>query len=87
MTRTDLTSLPEIGKVTAEQLRAVGIPDTETFRAVGAREAFLRIRSQLDPGACIQLLTGLEAAVQGVRAGDLSPQIRADLNRWKKSLG
>ena len=86
MSESDLMSLPEIGAVTAQQLLAVGIDTPAALRALGAKEAFLRIRDQLDPGACIALLTGLEAAVQGVRARDLEPQTRADLNRWKKGL-
>ncbi len=77
-----LTDLPEIGAVTAKQLIAVGISDAEALRAVGAREAFMRIRDQLDPGACVQLFTGLECAVRGIRAKELSPDDRAELRAW-----
>ena len=86
MSESDLTSLPEIGAVTAKQLVTVGIDTPDALRTVGAKEAFLRIRDQLDPGACIALLHGLEAATQGVRARDLEPQVKADLNQWKKDL-
>ena len=84
--RTDLTNLPEIGRVTAEELIAVGVPDAATLREIGAKAAFERIRSRLDPGACIQLLWGLTAAVEGVRVRELSPQTKADLRAWHRSL-
>ncbi|MCL2803611.1 MAG: TfoX/Sxy family protein [Micrococcales bacterium] len=83
---TDLTKLPEIGAVTARQLKAVGIEDAETLREVGARQAFGRIRSQLDPGACLALLRGLEAATRGIRAVELPPQDKAELLAWYKHL-
>jgi DNA transformation protein len=82
----DLTSLPEIGKVSAEHLEAVGIPDAATLRQVGAREAFERIRAQRDPGACLAMFTGLECAVRGVRASELSAEDRAELRAWFRSL-
>ena len=53
MSESDLMTLPEIGAVTARQLVSVGIDTPEELRAVGSKEAFLRIRERLDPGACI----------------------------------
>ncbi|MDR0592059.1 MAG: TfoX/Sxy family protein [Bifidobacteriaceae bacterium] len=53
----DLTALPEIGTVLAGHLAAVGIPNADTLRDVGAREAFLRIRTRVDRGACVRMLT------------------------------
>ncbi|MDR1294892.1 MAG: TfoX/Sxy family protein [Bifidobacteriaceae bacterium] len=81
-----LTDLPEIGPVTAKQLGAVGIGDAETLRELGAREAFSRIRGELDPGACLQLLTGLECAVRGITAAALAPDERAELRSWFRAL-
>jgi TfoX C-terminal domain. len=81
-----LTDLPEIGTVTARQLVAVGIEDADVLREVGAPEAFIRIREHLDPGACIQLFTGLECAVRGIRAKHLSPADRAELRARFHSL-
>jgi DNA transformation protein len=83
---TSLTDLPEIGPVTAAQLAAVGIHHAEALRAVGEREAFNRIRLQVDSGACLQLLYGLEGAVQGLRAHDLAPDDKAELCQWFRSL-
>ncbi|MDR1766918.1 MAG: TfoX/Sxy family protein [Propionibacteriaceae bacterium] len=82
----DLTSLPEIGPVTARQLAEVGILDADTLRSLGSREAFLRIRAEVDPGACVQMLTGLECAVRGIRASELPPADKAELRDWFRQL-
>jgi len=83
---TSLTSLPEVGPVLAGHLTAVGIPDAETLREVGTHEAFLRIRAQRDPGTCLSMLTGLDAAIRGVRATALPPEVKADLRAWFRGL-
>jgi len=83
---TKLTDLPEIGSVTAGQLTAVGVADADQLSAIGAKAAFLLIRDQLDPGACVQLLQGLEAAVRGLRAPALPPEVKADLRAWFRAL-
>jgi len=82
----DLTALPEIGPVVAGQLIAVGIENAGQLRACGAADAFMRIRTELDPGACIHLLLALEAAIQGVRTTALDPAVRQDLRDWFRSL-
>ncbi|MFQ7301561.1 MAG: TfoX/Sxy family DNA transformation protein, partial [Beduini sp.] len=53
-----LLELPNIGKETARQLEEVGIHDAEELRLVGGKEAWLRIKTSIDPGACIHLLYG-----------------------------
>ena len=79
MAATDLVSLPEIGAVTARELVDVGIADAVALREVGAREAFLRIRDQLDPGVCFHLFSALECGVRGVRSTQLTDDERAQL--------
>jgi DNA transformation protein len=83
----DLTDLPEIGPYAARLLEAAGVADAASLRTLGAREAFLRIRSQADPGACCQLLTGLECAVRGVRQRDLPAEDKTELREWYRALG
>ena len=61
-----LKDMPNIGPVAAEALEKVGIETPEQLREVGAKEAWLRIRAQVDPVACLHLLQGLEAAVEGI---------------------
>jgi len=82
----DLTKLPEIGPVLAAHLIAVGIPDAKTLRQVGSHEAFLRIRAQRDPGACLHLLMALEAGTQGVRTTALTPAEKNDLKTWMHDI-
>ena len=49
----ELTDLPNIGPVLADNLRRVDINIPEELRAVGACEAWLRIRARVDSGACL----------------------------------
>lgn len=81
-----LTDLPEIGAVTARQLAAVRIGDADALREAGAEEAYLRIRDELDPGACVRLFTGLECAVRGISAKELSEEEKAQLARRFRQL-
>ena len=48
----ELTDLPNIGPKLADNLRQVGVGTPEQLRKLGPREAFLRIRAQVDPAAC-----------------------------------
>jgi len=77
----ELTTLPNIGKVVAERLKLAGIPDAETLRALGSREAFLRIRATGEPG-CLSMLCGLEGAVRGVRWHLLPNEVKDELKRF-----
>lgn len=75
---TDLSTLPNIGKDTASKLRQAGINSAEELLATGAEQAFLRLQA-LDPGACIQLLYGLEGAAEGIKDKELSPEKKHEL--------
>lgn len=79
-----LTDMPSLGPVTAENLKKVGIETPEQLREIGAKEAWLRIRMQVDDGACLHLLQGLEAAVEGIPKKTLSSEKRAELNEFFK---
>lgn len=75
---TDLSQLPNIGKDTKAKLIQVGISSAEELIATGTEQAFLRLQT-LDPGACIQLLYGLEGAIEGIQANMLSNNIKQQL--------
>lgn len=77
----DLSSLPNVGKVLEQNLRAVGIHTREQLRDVGSREAFLRIRL-LDPGACLHMLYGLEGAVRGIKDSHLDKETKLGLKAF-----
>ena len=78
----ELTGLPNIGTVLAENLRRVGITSAEELRAAGACEAWLRIRTQVDPGACFHQLTALAGAEMGLPKQELPPERKAELRAF-----
>ena len=55
----ELKYLPNIGPVLAANLQKIGIENAETLRTVGAEEAWLRIRLEVDTGACLHQLQAL----------------------------
>ena len=83
---TKLSELPNVGKVLEANLIAVGITTPEELRAVGTIAAFMRIKTEIDPGACVQMLCGIEGAVQGIRDRDLSQEKKNELKEFFRSL-
>lgn len=81
-----LTDLPNIGPKLAENLNRIGVTTPEELRALGAEGAFLRIRAQVDPTACLHQLEALAGAAEGVRKSLLSPERKAELKTWYRSL-
>ena len=81
-----LTDLPNIGPKLADNLRRVGLDKPEAFRAVGAEEAFLRIRAQVDPAACFHQLTALAGAELGIPKKALSAEKKTQLRAFFDSL-
>lgn len=69
----ELTELPNIGPVLADNLRRIGITTAEELRSAGACEAWLRIRTQVDRGACFHQLTALAGAEAGIPKKELPP--------------
>ena len=78
----ELTELPNIGPVLAENLRRGGVASAEDLRAVGACEAWLRIRTRVDSDACFHQLTALAGAELGVPKKELSPERKAALRAF-----
>jgi DNA transformation protein and related proteins len=74
----DLTTLPNLGKVLAEQLETVGIANSTQLKAVGAEQAFARLAT-LDESACINMLYALEGAIQGIRWHQLPSDRKKEL--------
>lgn len=81
-----LTDLPNIGPVLAGNLEKIGITEPDQLRAMGAEEAFLRIRARVDSTACLHQLEALAGAVEGVRKGLLPLERKAGLRTWFKGL-
>ena len=78
----ELTELPNIGPVLAENLRRVEITTLEELRSVGACEAWLRIRTRVDGGACFHQLTALAGAEAGIPKKELPPERKVELRAF-----
>lgn len=76
-----LEDLPNIGKVVYRQLIQVGIESPEKLKAIGAKEAWLKIQA-IDDSACLNRLYGLEGAVEGIKKFQLDFEIKADLKQF-----
>ena len=81
-----LTDLPNIGPVLAGNLKRIGVTSPDQLRAMGEAEAFVKIRAQVDPEACLHQLEALAGAVAGVRKTQLSPEKKAELKNWYQTL-
>lgn len=82
----ELTDLPNIGPKLAENLRRVGVDTPERLCELGTREAFVRIRAQVDPTACFHQLTALAAAEAGIPKKALPQEEKAALRAFFDSL-
>ena len=77
---------PNIGPVLAKHLEKAGVTAPEQLRELGAEEAFVRIRAQVDPTACLHMLEALAGAEAGVKKSLLSPERKAELKAWFRTL-
>ncbi len=81
-----LSALPNVGRVLEENLLQVGIRTPEQLREIGAEEAFMRIRVQVDPGVCLHMLYGIQGAIDGIPDKFLSDESKQKLKAFYKTL-
>jgi len=81
-----LSDLPNVGKVLENNLKKTGIETAEQLRSIGAEEAFIRIRSQVDPGACLHMLYGIQGAIDGKADKLLSANVKERLKVFYRTL-
>lgn len=82
----ELSKLPNIGRTVEEQLNEAGIFTEADLKAVGAKQAWLKIQEK-DESACIHRLLALEGAIRGVKKTMLPDEVKADLKefyQWNK---
>ena len=79
----DLSKQPNIGKDTEAKLIQVGISSFSELKVTGTEQAFLRLQA-IDPGACIQLLYGLHAAIEGIPVNQLTDEKKQELKMFHK---
>jgi len=82
-TMQQLADLPNIGKVVEAKLKEVGIETPEQLAALGAEQAFVRLRT-IDEGACLCMLCGLEGAIQGIRWHQLPKERKEALKAFMR---
>ena len=81
-----LSDLPNVGKVLETNLLRVGIETPEQLRSAGAEAAFLRIRDQADPGACLHMLYGIQGAIDNIPDKFLGAPVKQRLKEFYNSL-
>lgn len=81
-----LSDLPNVGKVLEDYLLQIGITTPEQLKSAGAEEAFIRIRLQVDSGACLHMLYGIQGAIDGVKDSCLTDDVKQGLKEFYKTL-
>ncbi len=81
----ELTNLPNIGKVLEQQLLQIGIETPEQLKQVGSKQAWLGIKA-IDPSACYNRLCALEGAILGIRWHYLNNDIKKELKEFYDSF-
>ncbi|WP_134496131.1 TfoX/Sxy family protein [Microvirga pakistanensis] len=81
MSDAPISSLPGIGPVTQGRLEEAGIRTVSDLRAVGAVEAYRRLKFMLPRHVSLNALYGLEAALRGCHWLDLPQDVKAALQR------
>lgn len=77
----DLGEHINIGKDTERRLLSVGVHSFAALKKLGSKKAFLLLQS-LDPGACLDLLYGLEGAIQGIKWNELDEEKKEELRHF-----
>jgi DNA transformation protein len=83
MKKTSLSGRINIGRDTENKLIQAGIDSFEKLEALGSEKAFLRLQA-FDSGACLNLLYGLEGAIEGIKWNEISPKKKQELLQFHK---
>ncbi len=81
-----LTDLPNIGKTLAKKLNLVGIEKEKVLKEIGSENAIIKIATNENSGACINMLYALEGAIQGIRWHGLDNERKQELKEFYKML-
>ncbi|MCL2321203.1 MAG: TfoX/Sxy family protein [Oscillospiraceae bacterium] len=81
-----LSDMPNVGKVLESNLIQIGVETPEELSRMGAEEAFIRIRAQVDSGACLHMLYGIQGAIDGIPDKFLPDDKKEKLRKFYKTL-
>lgn len=81
----ELSSMMNLGKEMERKLRSVGVTCAEELMAVGAKEAYRRLKA-LYPKVCLVHLYCLEGAVTQTEYNCLTKEKRSELKVFSDSL-
>jgi DNA transformation protein and related proteins len=88
MIKSDLTTIPNIGKTLADKLNRIGITNSSDLISIGSENAIIRLET-MGIDTCINMLYALEGAIQGIRWHNLDTNKKRELmdfyNQIKKS--
>ncbi len=81
----ELTSMRNIGKEMEKKLISVGIESSEQLIAIGAKDAFLKLKQKY-PNVCLVHLYTLEGAIHGTEFNRLSEAAKKELKEFSDFL-
>lgn len=81
----NLTSMKNIGREMERKLTAVGIDSPGELMALGAKQAFAKLKAAY-PQVCLVHLYTLEGAVENVEYNCLSAEKKRELKEFSDSL-
>jgi TfoX-like protein len=81
MSQAPIDTLPGIGPVTQGRLEEAGIRSVSDLRAMGAIEAYRRLKFMLPRQVSLNALYALEAALRGCHWLDLPQDVKAALQQ------
>jgi DNA transformation protein and related proteins len=81
----DLSKIINIGKDTEKKLHQAGINSLEQMADLGSEQVFIRLQT-IDPGACLNLLYGIQGAIEGTKWNELSTEKKQQLLDFYKRV-
>lgn len=81
----ELTSMKNIGKEMEKKLKSVGIDSPQKLAELGAKQAFLKLKT-VYPQVCLVHLYTLEAALQDREFNQLSEDKKKELKEFSDFL-
>lgn len=81
-----ISEMRGIGQVNEAKLNQAGITSAEQLRELGAKTAFLRVKTLIDEDACLHFLYDLEAAISNISTKELPVNRKLELKEFLLQL-